>query len=135
MTTEHEPFDLRHTFVHLGLGAVAFELPDFQWSAEYLAEYVERTKTDGPDGRLVTVSPQEQSWTMWERHPAGDEVVVQLSGRVVVIQDTPAGERRLEVGAGQALINHKGVWHTADVIEPGETLFITPGVGTEHRPR
>ena len=26
-------------------------------------------------------------------------------------------------------------WHTADVHEPGSALFITPGRGTEHRPR
>ena len=72
---------------------------------------------------------------MWERHPAGDEVVVQLGGRVVVIQDAAGGEQRLELGPGEALINPKGVWHTADVLEPGDSLFITPGRGTEHRPR
>ena len=34
-----------------------------------------------------------------------------------------------------ASINPPGVWHTADVHEPGEALFITPGRGTEHEPR
>jgi hypothetical protein len=36
---------------------------------------------------------------------------------------------------GQATINPKNVWHTVDVIEPGQLLFITPGIGTEHRTR
>jgi hypothetical protein len=27
------------------------------------------------------------------------------------------------------------VWHTADVHEPGDALFITPGQGTENVPR
>jgi hypothetical protein len=27
------------------------------------------------------------------------------------------------------------VWHTADVHEPGDAVFITPGRGTENRPR
>lgn len=40
-----------------------------------------------------------------------------------------------QLHAGQAAINPRGVWHTADVHEPGSALFITPGRGTEHRPR
>ena len=38
-------------------------------------------------------------------------------------------------GPARRLINPRGVWHTADVHEPGEGLFVTPGLGTEHRPR
>jgi quercetin dioxygenase-like cupin family protein len=81
------------------------------------------------------MSPQAETWTQWERHPAGDELVVQLAGRSILIQDLPGGENRLELGPGQAVINPKGVWHTADVVEPGTALFVTPGVGTEHRER
>lgn len=128
-------FDLSTTFVHLGLGATASELPDFAWTKEYLDGYEESTAGDGIEGRLVTMSPVEETWTTWERHPAGEELVVQLSGRSVLIQDLPDGENRLELGPGQATINPKGVWHTADVIEPGRALFITPGRGTSHRPR
>jgi hypothetical protein len=28
---QRQPFDFRRTFVHLGLGATAVELYDFQW--------------------------------------------------------------------------------------------------------
>jgi uncharacterized cupin superfamily protein len=83
----------------------------------------------------VTLSPLEETWTSWERHPAGAELVVQLSGRSVLIQDLADGENRLELGPGQATINPKGVWHTAEVIEAGRALFVTPGRGTSHRPR
>lgn len=130
-----EKFDLSSTFVHLGLGSVARELPNFSWTPEYLESYERSTASDGPEGRLVTMSPQEATWTTWERHPAGDELVVQLDGRSILIQDLPGGEHRLELAAGEAVINPKGVWHTADVVEPGTALFITPGSGTEHRPR
>lgn len=130
-----EAFDLSSTFVHLGLGGVARELPEFSWTQGYLDGYTASTAADGPDGRLVAVTPQTETWSVWERHPAGDEVVVQLDGRSVLIQDLPGGEHRLELGPGQAAINPKGVWHTADVITPGTALFITPGAGTEHRPR
>jgi mannose-6-phosphate isomerase-like protein (cupin superfamily) len=60
---------------------------------------------------------------------------VLLSGRVDLIQRIDGAERRIALGPGQAVINPPGVWHTADVHEPGEALFITPGRGTENEPR
>jgi hypothetical protein len=44
-------------------------------------------------------------------------------------------EQRAGMGSGQAITNPAGVWHTCDVHEPGRALYITPGRGTEHRPR
>jgi len=127
--------DLASTPIHLGLGSTAEPLVGFSWSAEYLTAYGERTASDGDEGRLVTLGRQEASWDSWERHPAGDEVVLLLSGRVDVIQDLDGEHRRTELRPGEAVINPPGVWHTSDVIEPGDALFITPGRGTEHRPR
>jgi quercetin dioxygenase-like cupin family protein len=69
------------------------------------------------------------------RHPAGDEVVVVLCGHQTLIQEIDGEQRRIDLHAGHAVINPRGVWHTADVHEPGSALFITPGQGTEHRPR
>ena len=43
-----------------------------------------------------------------------------------------------QIGAlppGEFAVVPKGIWHTADVIEPGEALFVTAGEGTSHRPR
>jgi mannose-6-phosphate isomerase-like protein (cupin superfamily) len=128
-------FDLSTTHIHLGLGARAIPLPDFEWSAEYLDGYSRRFADDGDEGRLVTMGPVEATWDSWERHPAGEEVVLLLSGRVDLIQRLDGGERRVTLEPGQAVINPPGVWHTADVHEPGEALFITPGRGTEHEPR
>ena len=136
--TDHEPsgaFDLGTTRIHLGRGATAVPLWGFEWSPEYLADYGARFAADGDEGRLVTVEPMSGSWDAWERHPAGEEVVVLLSGRADLIQRTADGERRVPLTAGQALINPPGVWHTADVHEAGQALFITPGRGTEHEPR
>jgi hypothetical protein len=42
---------------------------------------------------------------------------------------------RTSLRGGQAAVNPPGVWHTADVHEPGRGLFITPGKGTEHKAR
>lgn len=129
-----EAFDLSDVFVHLGLGSTATPLPDFTWSPEYLARYQERFADDATGGRLVCVIPQDETWDSWERHPAGDEVVVLLSGRVDLVQEIDGAEHVVELQAGQAVINPAGVWHTARVHEPGVGLFITPGRGTEAKP-
>lgn len=130
-----EPFDLRSTVVHLGRGSTAVPFGDADWSREWLDRYEATFAADGEDGRMVCVFPQPSTWTTWERHPAGEELVVLLSGRVDLIQEIDGVERTIELRAGGAAINPRGVWHTADVHEPGSGLFVTPGVGTEHRPR
>lgn len=130
-----DAFDLNHTYLHLGLGAIPEPLPDFRWDREYLERYTEEHAGDGDEGRLVMIGANEATWTSWERHPAGDEVVVLLSGRTTLIQDVDGREERVELRPGQAVINPRGVWHTADVHAPGQALYITPGRGTEHRPR
>lgn len=129
------PFDLDRTYVHLGLGATAEPLPDFRWDEECLSRYSASHSDDGDEGRLVMVGDISSTWSVWERHPAGEEVVVVLSGRVTLIQEIDGGEERWELRAGQAIVNPTGVWHTCDVHEPGRALYITPGRGTEHRPR
>jgi quercetin dioxygenase-like cupin family protein len=134
-TASGAAFDLSTTHIHLGGGATATPLPDFEWTAEYLEAYGRRFAADGDEGRLVLINRQAETWSQWERHPAGEEVVVLLSGRVDLLQELDGEVRRVELRPGQAVVNPANVWHTADVHEPGDGLFITPGRGTEHRPR
>lgn len=129
-----DAIDLSSTYVHLGLGATATPLPDFQWSSEYLEGYERRFADDGTEGRLVVISPQASTWDFWERHPAGEEVVVLLTGRIDLVQELDGDEVTTPLAPGQAVINPTGVWHRSVVHEPGTALFITPGIGTEHRP-
>ncbi|MFI5053790.1 MAG: cupin domain-containing protein [Acidimicrobiia bacterium] len=130
-----EAFDLSSLPVHLGLGARAEPLPGFAWTPEYLAEYGECTASDGDDGRLVIYERQDAPWTSWERHPAGEEVVILVSGRADLFQEIDGDVQQVTLTPGMAVINPRGVWHTADVHEPSTLLFITPGRGTENRPR
>jgi mannose-6-phosphate isomerase-like protein (cupin superfamily) len=131
-----EPCDLGGgAALHLGLGARATPLPDFGWDAETLDAYGTRFAADGDEGRLVVMMESRESWPTWERHPAGEEVVVLVSGRMDLIQLFGDEERRVELRPGLAVVNPQNVWHTADVHEPGTALFITPGRGTENRPR
>jgi mannose-6-phosphate isomerase-like protein (cupin superfamily) len=85
-------------------------------------------------GRLMGSTSQNADWNHWERHPAGDEILVLLSGELELVLDTERGEERASLKAGQAFIVPKAVWHRGIVKKPGQLMFLTPGAGTEHRP-
>ena len=69
-------------------------------------------------------------------HPAGDEVVLCLTGEMTLHQEFADGRSEaVTIGAGEYAINAPGVWHTADVAGQATALFITAGLGTQHRPR
>lgn len=122
--------------IHLGLGATAVIEPEFTGEMEWYGGYSERHAADGAEGRLVTTHQFEESWDSWEMHPAGSEVVLCLVGHITLYQEAPDGSHRtVELDAGEYAINDVGVWHTADVDDRASVLFITAGMGTEHRPR
>ena len=127
--------DLHEAFVHLGGGASAVPQPPFT-GIEWYEGYIQRHGGEGAEGRLVSMYRFDTPWDAWEKHPAGDELVVCTSGRITLIQELPGqGEVRIAIGAGEYAINPAGIWHTADVSGPAEALFVTSGIGTEHRTR
>lgn len=128
-------FTIADTPIHIGLGKRAVPLEGFAWSPEYLASYDERYAHEDGEGRLVTVFEMTEDWTSWEVHPAGDEVVLCVSGRFRLHQERDGETAVVELGPGEYAVNPPGTWHTADVIEPGTGFFITAGQGTDHRPR
>lgn len=122
--------------IHLGLGATAVAEPVFTGSMDWYAGYVERHQADGAEGRLVSLHTFTEPWAMWEMHPHGDEVVICLQGQLTLHQELADGSRRsVALTPGQYAINERGTWHTADVAGEVTALFITAGLGTEHRPR
>ena len=123
-------FDLATTYVQLDDGprALAVEVDDEFWQT------IDR-RSELQGGRLVSRFHNAQDWDIWEMHPAGDEVVCLLSGAMDVVLDEPDGERVVALEAGRTCIVPRGVWHRAIVREPGDTLHITRGEGTQHRPR
>lgn len=82
---------------------------------------------------LVSAYQFESDWPTWEKHPAGDEVVVLLSGSARMLMKTSSGEKAVVLDkAGDYIVVPADTWHTAKVSEPTHMLFITPGEGTEH---
>jgi mannose-6-phosphate isomerase-like protein (cupin superfamily) len=128
-------FDLARVPIHLGRGATATACEPFDGSMEWYSRYADATATDGHEGRLVSWHSFSSPWDMWEMHPNGHEVVVCVTGPMTLHQEIDGSRRTVTLDAGQAVVNEPGVWHTADVDGTATAMFITAGVGTEHRPR
>jgi uncharacterized cupin superfamily protein len=128
-------FRLAEQPVHLGLGARVIPLEPFDGTMDWYERYETSTAADGAEGRLVSMHTFDGPWSSWEMHPAGEELVVCLTGTIELVQETAAGERRVVLQAGEAVVNPPGVWHTADVDAPCTCLFVTAGTGTDQRPR
>ena len=129
-----EVHKLNENWIHLGLGASAETQPPFTDMSWY-AEYGAKVAGDGAEGRLVSMHSFTSDWDVWEMHPVGSEVVICTSGSMDLIQETPGGETKLTLTAGEYAINPAGVWHTANIGDSAEAVFITAGQGTEHRQR
>ena len=121
--------------VHLGLGATAEIEPTFTGEPAWYERYVERHAEDGREARLVAEHTFAESWDMWEMHPEGAEVVIVTEGALTLHQERAGENVSVHLRAGEYAINEPGTWHTADVDDSATAIFITPGVGTEHRPR
>lgn len=83
---------------------------------------------------LVSIYEFDADWGVWERHPAGDEIVMLLSGSATLVLRTPSGEQATELTEPDSyLIIPRNTWHTARTSCRVRMLFVTPGEGTENR--
>jgi mannose-6-phosphate isomerase-like protein (cupin superfamily) len=121
--------------VHLGLGARVLPQPQFTGEPGWYESYAERNAMDGAEGRLVTVHTFTEPWDSWEVHPSGEELVLCTEGSITLHQEIDGVIRTATIERGEAIVNPPGVWHTADVTKSATVLFITVGIGTEHRLR
>lgn len=121
--------------VHLGLGATATVEPTFTGEMSWYEKYVERHVSDDTEGRLVSMHSFTEPWDMWEMHPNGHEVVLCTAGELTLLQERDGETTETVLGPGDYAINEPGTWHTADVTAEATAVFITAGLGTQHRPR
>jgi mannose-6-phosphate isomerase-like protein (cupin superfamily) len=86
-------------------------------------------------GRLMTAFTFSEPWSSWERHPAGEELVLLVSGAVTLVLEEQGSHREVFLGKpGEFVLVPPNVWHTARPAMPTTMLFLTPGAGTDHRP-
>lgn len=133
---DHDALPLARFPLHLGGGGAALVLPEYTGMPEWYQAYEAAHGGEGGDGRLVSLHRFAEDWPSWEMHPLGEEVVICTEGALTLIQELTDGSvRRIQLAAGDYAINPAGVWHTADVSGPCTAIFITPGMGTQHRGR
>ena len=86
-------------------------------------------------GRLMSAFTFSRPWSMWERHPAGEELVMLLAGSATIVLDESGQELAVQLSSpGSYVLVPRNVWHTTKTSVPTTMLFLTPGAGTEHRP-
>ena len=82
---------------------------------------------------LIAMHDFSEDWPSWECHPAGDEIVVLLSGRCEFLLKTENSTKTLLLTEpGDYAVVPQGVWHTAKIAEMAKVLFITPGENTQN---
>ncbi len=124
-------FDLVSTFVVMDRAQGAVPVP----VTPTLYEELDR-RFDGFHGHvLISTHAFHADWPSWEIHPAGDEVVLLLSGRAEMVLRIDGREEAVAVESpGSCVIVPKGTWHTARTATPTRMLFVTPGAGTLNEP-
>ena len=124
-----KPFVLGKSFIHLAdTGGGASQVPV---GPDFWERIDERPELH--EGRLLTFFHLGPGNVHWEMHPAGDEILILVSGTTAIVLEEGKARRRIQLRAGEAFIVPRGVWHAFEVSEPGDLLAITPGADTEHR--
>ena len=132
LTDQTSPFRFDDAILHLGPTS-ATVVREFTW--DQIGDYAAHFAADGAQAPPGDDGPSDRELDELGAAPRrrGARAPADRSGRPH--PGRRRQEHRIELHAGDGVLNPPGVWHTADVHEPGDALFITPGAGTEHRPR
>jgi len=121
-----------NTYLHVRDGASMQTVPAPQ---TFWSDLGEGKHPELDQGRLMSAFTFSEPWSSWERHPAGDELVMLLSGAATLVLDDAGHERTLELRSpGDYFVVPRNTWHTARTTVATIMMFLTPGAGTEHRP-
>lgn len=128
-----DTYNAVETYVHLGPNGSAVPL---QVTSTFWEDLTSGTFSSLGPGRLVSTYDFKEDWSGWEKHPAGEELVILLTGAMDFVLSVDGREESVSLTSpGQYLIVPRDVWHTANVSQGALALFVTEGEGTEHRPR
>ena len=120
------------TYLHFWDGGSADMIP---LSESFWNELAAGKHPQLDEGRLMSAFTFSRPWPTWERHPAGEELVMLLSGTATLVLEVSGEEQAIQLSEpGAYVLVPRNVWHTARTMAPTTLLFLTPGAGTEHRP-
>ena len=124
--------EILHSYLHVQDGGKTEQIAVTE---QFWSDVVNGARPELDQGRLMSAFSFSANWPSWERHPAGEELVMLLSGSAMLLLEEASGERALLLDTvGSYVLVPQGVWHTAKTTQPTTLLFLTPGAGTEHRP-
>lgn len=136
--THLTPFDLMRTYVFLQDGGHA---PTIEVTETFWRDLMSGNPTSPGaslaatgEGWLTAIYRFERDTPTWEMHPAGDEILVLLSGAIDVVLEVDGAHRVIELEERRTCLVPSGTWHRQVVKAPGDELAITYGKGTRHRP-
>ncbi len=128
----NQPEEILHSYLHVQDGGKTEQIAVTE---QFWSDVVNGARPELDQGRLMSAFSFSANWPSWERHPAGEELVMLLSGSAVLLLEEANGERALLLDTvGSYVLVPQGVWHTARTTQPTTLLFLTPGADTEHRP-
>ena len=128
----NQPEEILHSYLHVQDGGKTEQIAVTE---QFWSDLVNGARPELNQGRLMSAFSFSANWHSWERHPAGEELVMLLSGSAMLLLEEASGERALLLDTvGSYVLVPQGVWHTARTTQPTTLLFLTPGAGTEHRP-
>jgi len=123
--------DILSTYLHFRDGGLADTVPVSQ---SFWSELAAGKHPQLDQGRLMSAFTFSEPWSMWERHPAGEELVMLISGSAAVVLEESGNERTVQLSEpGSYVLVPQNVWHTVKTSVATTMLFLTPGAGTEHR--
>ena len=126
------PFTFEGEYLHLDDGGKASIIPVTE---DFWPKVMSGRMPQLDQGRLMTCFSFDADWPSWERHPAGEEAVILLSGAAELLLETAGGVQSVTLTEpGSYVLVPPDTWHTAKTQVPTKMLFITPGAGTENRP-
>ena len=67
---------------------------------------------------------------VWEMHPAGDEVLLMLTGRLEVEYSDQSRHGASSLESGHGIVMPRGIWHRLVLREPGVLLALSAPQGT-----
>lgn len=62
----------------------------------------------------------------WERHPAGDEIVMSLEGRTTLVLLVNGEQHRINLDPGELVVVARGRWHRFEGSVHLKVLAVTP---------
>jgi len=71
--------------------------------------------------------------TEWERHTAGDEIVMVVDGATTIFFVNDDGEECAELGPGDLVVVPRGTWHRFETPDAVSLMSVTPQP-TDHSP-